>query len=82
MASKLLQLQKKAAQATQYAAKHGNAYYKQLMEQNKQYVQEPPSVEKCQLLSNQLLYTRLARSLLALNKFIHMHFCACYWEFT
>ncbi|KAK3426724.1 uncharacterized protein LOC104449950 [Eucalyptus grandis] len=60
MASKLLQLQKKAAEATGYAAKHGNAYYKQLMEQNKQYVQEPPTVEKCQLLSNQLLYTRLA----------------------
>lgn len=60
MASKLLQLQKMAVQATQYASKHGNAHYKQLMEQNKQYVQEPPSVEKCQLLSNQLLYTRLA----------------------
>ena len=61
MASKLVQLQSKASQASQFVAKHGCAYYKQLMEQNKQYIQEPPTVEKCNLLSKQLFYTRLAR---------------------
>ncbi|KAI3775565.1 hypothetical protein L1987_50144 [Smallanthus sonchifolius] len=30
------------------------------MEQNKQYVQEPTTVEKCNELSKQLFYTRLA----------------------
>ncbi|KAE9464479.1 hypothetical protein C3L33_03580, partial [Rhododendron williamsianum] len=40
--------------------KHGSTYYKQLLEQNKQYIQEPPTVEKCNLLSKQLFYTRLA----------------------
>nr|DAD44471.1 TPA_asm: hypothetical protein HUJ06_002701 [Nelumbo nucifera] len=60
MASKLQQLQTKAAQASQFVAKHGCAYYKQLMEQNKQYVVEPPTVEKCNLLAKQLFYTRLA----------------------
>lgn len=33
---------------------------KQLLEQNKQYIVEPPTVEKCNELSKQLLYTRLA----------------------
>ena len=61
MASKLQQLQSKACQASKFVAKHGTAYYKQLLEQNKQYVQEPPTVEKCNELSKQLLYTRLAR---------------------
>ncbi|KAF8400973.1 hypothetical protein HHK36_014276 [Tetracentron sinense] len=60
MASKLHQLQSKTAQASQFVAKHGCAYYKQLLEQNKQYIQEPPTVEKCDLLAKQLLYTRLA----------------------
>ncbi|XP_059657091.1 uncharacterized protein LOC132303722 [Cornus florida] len=60
MASKLLQFQSKACQASKYVAKTGSTYYKQLLEQNKQYIQEPPTVEKCQLLSNQLFYTRLA----------------------
>ncbi|XAR53418.1 hypothetical protein NMG60_11021963 [Bertholletia excelsa] len=60
MASKLQQLQSKASQASQFVAKHGTAYYKQLMEQNKQHVQEPPTVEKCNLLAKQLFYTRLA----------------------
>ncbi|KAG2666096.1 hypothetical protein I3843_15G036200 [Carya illinoinensis] len=60
MASKLVQLQSKAAQASQFVAKHGGAYYRQLLEQNKQYIQEPPTVEKCNLLSKQLFYTRLA----------------------
>uniref|UniRef100_A0A2P2L0Z5 Uncharacterized protein n=1 Tax=Rhizophora mucronata TaxID=61149 RepID=A0A2P2L0Z5_RHIMU len=62
MASKLQQLQSKAFRASQFLAKHGNVYYKQLLEQNKQYVQEPPTVEKCNLLAKQLFYTRLARS--------------------
>ncbi|KAJ0673473.1 putative ATP synthase, F0 complex, subunit G [Helianthus annuus] len=61
MASKLKQLQSKACQASQFVSKHGSAYYKQLMEQNKQYVQEPATVEKCNELSKQLFYTRLAR---------------------
>ncbi|KAM7507549.1 hypothetical protein LguiA_018002 [Lonicera macranthoides] len=60
MASKLHQLQSKATQASKLASKHASSYYKQLLEKNKQYVQEPPTVEKCQLLSNQLFYTRLA----------------------
>ncbi|EEF45802.1 hydrogen-transporting ATP synthase, rotational mechanism, putative [Ricinus communis] len=59
MASKLAQLQSKATQASQFVAKHGCAYFKQLLEQNKQYIQEPPTVEKCNLLSKQLFYTRL-----------------------
>jgi F-type H+-transporting ATPase subunit g len=61
MASKLAQLQSKAAQASQLVAKHGGSYYRQLLEQNKQCIQVPPTVEKCDLLSKQLLYTRLAR---------------------
>ncbi|KAE8100001.1 hypothetical protein FH972_017940 [Carpinus fangiana] len=60
MASKLVQLQSKAAQASNFLAKHGGAYYKQVLEQNKQYIQEPPTVEKCNLWSKQLFYTRLA----------------------
>ncbi|BAT72913.1 hypothetical protein LR48_Vigan11g090700 [Vigna angularis] len=60
MASKLHQLQSKACQASQFVAKHGSNYYRQLLEQNKQYIQEPPTVEKCNLLSKQLFYTRLA----------------------
>ncbi|GMH18065.1 hypothetical protein Nepgr_019906 [Nepenthes gracilis] len=60
MASKLHQLQSKASQASQFVAKHGTAYYKQLLEQNKEFIQNPPTVEKCDLLSKQLFYTRLA----------------------
>ncbi|KAH9762806.1 Copia-like retroelement pol polyprotein [Citrus sinensis] len=60
MASKLQQLQSKACQASKFVSQHGTAYYKQLLEQNKQYIQEPPTVEKCNLLSKQLFYTRLA----------------------
>ncbi|CAK7353042.1 unnamed protein product [Dovyalis caffra] len=60
MASKLVQLQSKAAQTSQFVAKHGCSYYRQLLEQNKQYIQNPPTVEKCNLLSKQLFYTRLA----------------------
>ncbi|XP_038695142.1 uncharacterized protein LOC119992490 isoform X2 [Tripterygium wilfordii] len=53
-------LQSKACQASQFVAKHGTSYYKQLLEQNKQYIQEPATVEKCNELSKQLFYTRLA----------------------
>ncbi|KAK6914775.1 ATP synthase, F0 complex, subunit G, mitochondrial [Dillenia turbinata] len=60
MASKWQQLQSKACHASQFVAKHGSVYYKQLMEQNKQYIQQPPTVEKCNLLAKQLFYTRLA----------------------
>ncbi|VVA10402.1 PREDICTED: Mitochondrial ATP [Prunus dulcis] len=60
MASKLRQLQSKACQATQFVSKHGSTYYKNLLEQNKQYIQHPPTVEKCNELSKQLFYTRLA----------------------
>ncbi|KAH7547189.1 hypothetical protein FEM48_Zijuj01G0282900 [Ziziphus jujuba var. spinosa] len=41
MASKLPQLGTKLAQSAQL----GNAYFKQLLERNKQYIQEPPTVE-------------------------------------
>ncbi|CAA2999798.1 ATP synthase subunit g, mitochondrial [Olea europaea subsp. europaea] len=61
MAAKLQQLQTKAVQASRFMAEHGTSYYKQLLEQNKQYIQEPPTVEKCNELAKQLFYTRLAR---------------------
>ena len=61
MASKLAQLKSKACQAKQFVATHGTSYYKQLLEQNKQFIQEPATVEKCNELSKKLLYTRLAR---------------------
>ncbi|MCH95234.1 ATP synthase subunit G protein, partial [Trifolium medium] len=60
MASKLKALQSKACQASQFISKHGTVYYKQLLEKNKEYIQEPATIEKCNLLSKQLLYTRLA----------------------
>ncbi|KAJ0251665.1 hypothetical protein HA466_0125920 [Hirschfeldia incana] len=60
MASKLVQVQSKACEASKFVAKHGSSYYRQLLEKNKHYIQEPATVEKCQELSKQLLYTRLA----------------------
>ncbi|KAL8107266.1 uncharacterized protein LOC141672422 isoform X3 [Apium graveolens] len=60
MASKLSQLQSTAAQASKYVAKNGPSYYKQLMEKNKRYIKDPPTIESCQLLAKQLFYTRLA----------------------
>uniref|UniRef100_M4ECE4 Trans-caffeoyl-CoA 3-O-methyltransferase n=2 Tax=Brassica campestris TaxID=3711 RepID=M4ECE4_BRACM len=60
MASKLLQLKSKACEASKFVSKHGTTYYKQLLEKNKHYIQEPATVEKCNELSKQLLYTRLA----------------------
>ncbi|RRT70247.1 hypothetical protein B296_00016698 [Ensete ventricosum] len=61
MASKLRQLRSKAVQASEFVAKHGCVYYKELLEKNKQHIVQPPTVEKCQELSKQLFYTRLAR---------------------
>ncbi|XP_021736034.1 uncharacterized protein LOC110719360 [Chenopodium quinoa] len=60
IASKLRQLQSKACQATQFVSKHGEVYYKQMLEQNKEHIQEPPTVETCNRLAKQLFYTRLA----------------------
>ncbi|KAK9683863.1 hypothetical protein RND81_10G170100 [Saponaria officinalis] len=60
MASKLGQLQSKACQAKQFLSKHGEVYYKQMLEENKGFIQEPPTVETCNRLAKQLFYTRLA----------------------
>ncbi|XWS18895.1 hypothetical protein CRYUN_Cryun32bG0084100 [Craigia yunnanensis] len=60
MASKFQQLQTKAARVSQFVTKNGGSYYKELMKRNKRYIQEPSSIETCQLLANQLFYTRLA----------------------
>ncbi|CAM6096028.1 unnamed protein product [Calypogeia fissa] len=60
MATLVKQLQTKAAHASQVISKHGTEYYKQLLAKNKQYVVGEASVEKCQELSKQLFYTRLA----------------------
>ncbi|KAK8457353.1 hypothetical protein SEVIR_3G171100v4 [Setaria viridis] len=60
LASRLAQLQAKACEATRFVAKHGCAYQRSLVEKNKKYVVEPPTIEKCQELSKQLFYTRLA----------------------
>lgn len=61
MASKLPQLQSKASQASEFLIKNGSAYIKQLLEDNKQHIKDPPYTETCQLLAKQLFYTRLAR---------------------
>ncbi|CAL9040852.1 unnamed protein product [Musa banksii] len=60
MASRLQQLRSKAVQASEFVSKHGCTYYKELMEENKRHVVQPPTIEKCQELSKQLFYTRLA----------------------
>ncbi|XP_078168738.1 uncharacterized protein LOC144563194 [Carex rostrata] len=60
MASRLTQLAAKAKQASQFVTKGGCDYYKSLMEKNKKYVVNPPTIEKCGELSKQLFYTRLA----------------------
>ncbi|TMW87723.1 hypothetical protein EJD97_019574 [Solanum chilense] len=60
MASKLPIVKAKAVEASKFLTKNGCAYYKQMLEQNKQYIQEPPTVEKCQQLAKQVFYTRLA----------------------
>lgn len=61
MASKIPQLQSKVNQASQAAKNHGASYYRLLLDQNKHYIQDPPTIEKCQSLAKQLFYTRLAR---------------------
>lgn len=66
MASRLTQLAAKAKQASQFVTKGGCDYYKSLMEKNKKYVVNPPTIEKCGELSRQLFYTRLARLLFSL----------------
>ena len=70
MASKLIQVQSKACEASKFVAKHGTSYYRQLLEKNKHFIQEPATVDKCQELSKQLLYTRLARSLTLSSPFL------------
>ncbi|XP_047176658.1 uncharacterized protein LOC124843864 [Vigna umbellata] len=69
MASKIPQLQSKMNEVSQVVAKNGASYYKLLMEQNKHYIQHPPTVEKCQSLAKQLFYTRLASIPLRYNSF-------------
>lgn len=61
MASKLPQLQSKASQASEFFIKNGSAYIKQLLEDNKQHIKDPPNIETCQFLAKQLFHTRLAR---------------------
>ncbi|XP_073300851.1 uncharacterized protein [Primulina huaijiensis] len=60
MASNLNQLRAKTMKVSSFVVKKGGTYYKQLLEKNKKYIQEPPTVETCQLLGKQLFYTRLA----------------------
>nr|GLL27750.1 uncharacterized protein LOC109193172 [Ipomoea trifida] len=60
MASKFQQLSSKACQLTQLITKNSSTLYKQTLEQNKQYIVEPPTVGKCEELSKKLFYTRLA----------------------
>ncbi|KZV37222.1 hypothetical protein F511_04641 [Dorcoceras hygrometricum] len=60
MASQLNQLRAKAMEVSSFVVKNSGTYYKQLLEKNKKYIQEPPTVETCRLLSKQLFYTRLA----------------------
>ncbi|CDY41940.1 BnaC05g46640D [Brassica napus] len=55
-------MKSKACEASKFVSKHGTTYYKQFLEKNRQYIQEPATVEKCQELSKQLPYTHLARS--------------------
>jgi hypothetical protein len=66
LASKAAQLQAKACEATRFAARHGCAYQRALLEKNNKYVVDPPTIERCQDLSKQLFYTRLARYVLLL----------------
>ena len=70
-----MQLRTKATEASKFITKNGCAYYKQMMEKNKEYVQDPPSVENCTRLAKQLFYTRVARYYLGHNSLL---FDACY----
>ncbi|XP_076890062.1 uncharacterized protein LOC143541028 [Bidens hawaiensis] len=60
MASKLNMLRSKTAEASKLLSKNGNTYYQQILEQNNKYIADPPTIGKCQELSHQLFYTRLA----------------------
>ncbi|GJW74794.1 NAD(P)-binding Rossmann-fold superfamily protein [Tanacetum coccineum] len=63
MALKLHTFRSKVAEASNFWSKHVvNTRYKETLEKNKNYILDPPTIEKCQLLSDQLLYIRLARS--------------------
>ncbi|CAL8131558.1 unnamed protein product [Prunus armeniaca] len=77
MASKVSSLQK-VVQASNFLVKNGNIYYKQLVEQNKHHIQEPPTIEKCQTLAKQLFYTRLARYLYFYDNKVGL-LCLCFW---
>ncbi|PHU09202.1 hypothetical protein BC332_21062 [Capsicum chinense] len=44
MASELPIVKAKAVEASKFFTKNGCSYYKQILEQNKQYIQEPPTV--------------------------------------
>jgi len=87
MAARLRHLQSKACQATQFLSRHGNSYYKQLIEQNKGYIQDPATVETCDRLAKQLFYTRLARLafsgthlLIIAAMWVFVQFPLVYWE--
>ncbi|KAJ6821351.1 uncharacterized protein M6B38_333875 [Iris pallida] len=60
MAARLQMLKTKAAELSRLVAKKGCEHYKETLEKNKKYVVDPPTVEKCQELSKQLFYTRMA----------------------
>ncbi|KAI5061005.1 hypothetical protein GOP47_0024121 [Adiantum capillus-veneris] len=64
MASFLKSLQGKAkniqGKTRQLISTHGSSYYNNLLESNKQYIAKEPTIDKCQELSKQLFYTRLA----------------------
>ena len=75
-------MQSKAAVATEFATKRGSAFYKQLMEDNKHHVVEPPTVQKCQELSKQLFYTRLARCACVAPSLRSSSFCQGLLEFV
>ncbi|CAJ1955372.1 unnamed protein product [Sphenostylis stenocarpa] len=61
MASKIPQLPSKMNQVSQVVSDMGVSHYKLLLEKNKHYIQDPPTIEKCQSMAKQLFYTRLAR---------------------
>ncbi|MCO5554609.1 hypothetical protein L7F22_008140 [Adiantum nelumboides] len=60
MATYLKKLQGKARETSQIISTHGSSYYKNLLESNRHYVAKEPTIDKCQELSKQLFYTRLA----------------------
>ncbi|MCO5583858.1 hypothetical protein L7F22_037773 [Adiantum nelumboides] len=62
MASKSLiqQLRSKTVDVSKVLSKRGCNYCKDLLAQNDCYIVRPPTISKCQELSKQLFYTRLA----------------------